>query len=326
MRAYRPGDEHGILDLFRRVFRADRSLAHWRWKFLDNPAGRQITLAVSSDGHIVGQFASLPNRAATRGGERVFTQLLDHMVDPALHRRGVYAAMWQHFRDGFAAPDPAAVVFGYNLDEIHQIQKRLYGMRLMHGVGALRFELSHPEPWRGDPLREIPSHLYRVERVDRFDAEVDELWQRSRARYGAAVVRDARYLGWRYADCPDVRYVLLAARSRLSGRLAGIAVLRLGWPHEPIAALVDWLVAEARRSVWIRLLDACHAEARRAGLPAVEAWLPESSPDHAVLLALGYRCKATPFLLSVLDDGRPERPLALLQQSWHYTMGDTDIF
>ena len=36
---YRAGDEVAILDLFRREFGRERSEAHWRWKFLENPYG-----------------------------------------------------------------------------------------------------------------------------------------------------------------------------------------------------------------------------------------------------------------------------------------------
>jgi hypothetical protein len=57
IRPYRPGDEHAILRTFNLVFRevcgpgyVDRTLAQWRWAWLDNPIGHRISLAVADDG------------------------------------------------------------------------------------------------------------------------------------------------------------------------------------------------------------------------------------------------------------------------------------
>ena len=254
------------------------------------------------------------------------SQLLDHMVEPALHRRGLYGALWRHFRDTCVRRDESASWFGFNLEEIRRLQEHLFGMTLLHPVGALRFDLSQREPWRGDRAMEVRASLLRTDRMAHFGPDADELWDRCAPRLDTALVRDARYLNWRYADCPDVAYESVAARNRLTGRLAGLAVLRLGWQHEPMAALVDWLVPDARRSVWIRLLGACHDLARGAGLAFCRAWLPPGSPDHAVLLDLGYRPESTPFLVSAVDDGIATRVLPRLGGRWHYTMGDTDIF
>src|ERR1700675_2777604 len=81
LRPYRPGDEEGILKLFRRVYEKECSLARWRWKFCENPAGQQIILAVANDGEIIAQHAGLPVRVAK--GEQIFlfVNSVDCMVD-----------------------------------------------------------------------------------------------------------------------------------------------------------------------------------------------------------------------------------------------------
>ena len=60
-RAYLEGDEHEILALFIEVFKTDRSLDHWYWKFRDNPYGsHRICLGVSGEREIVSQYAGYP--------------------------------------------------------------------------------------------------------------------------------------------------------------------------------------------------------------------------------------------------------------------------
>jgi hypothetical protein len=324
VREYRPGDEHGILALFRRVFRVERSLAHWRWKYEDNPAGRQVTVAVSDGGEIVGQFASLPNRGTAAGTPLLFSQLLDHMVERDIHRRGIYAAMTRDFLARFVAPEPGAVYFGFNLEEIFRIEQHLYGMELMHGVSAwTRTVDAGTASHRG---RRLESWLYEVAEVERFDGEIDALWRRCSERYPSAIVRDASYLNWRYADCPDVDYVLLLARHRLTRRPCGLAVLRRGWLAERFAALVDWLVPDAQPAVWRSLLAAAGACARDAELDAVKLWLAPSSPDHGLLPGLGFASEPSPFLTSAMNRAPAAPPIDRLGAEWHYTMGDTDIF
>ena len=62
IRPYEPGDEEQILRLFKKVFGRERSLAHWQWKYRDNPEGAQILVAVTDAGEVVGHYAGIPVR------------------------------------------------------------------------------------------------------------------------------------------------------------------------------------------------------------------------------------------------------------------------
>ena len=59
---------------------------------------------------------------------------------------------------------------------------------------------------RTRPLKE------EIEVVRRFDARVDRLWERIAIRFALAVRRDAKYLNWKYAEPPHVRYALALLR------------------------------------------------------------------------------------------------------------------
>ena len=60
--------------------------------------------------------------------------------------------------------------------------------------------------------------------VDRFAPEIDELWNRTQGDYPVIVPRDARFLNWRFVDCPEPRYRCFVAQRR--GRAVGYVVLR----------------------------------------------------------------------------------------------------
>lgn len=326
VRTYQPGDEQQILALFNRVFRQERAMAHWRWKFADNPAGHQITLAVTGDGRVVGQFAGLPAEAVSPTGSFVLSQGIDHMVDPELQKQGVFAAMTRHFVQTFLPPARDVVFFSYPLAHKHSIDQRISASaELAHPVRALRWDLARKEPWRGD-AGSWRTWRDRVRCVERFPLGVDRFWESTvRPGIGVAIARHRRYLNWRYADCPDVGYTLLVAESRLTGRTHGAAVLRFGWLDEPVAALCELLVPGGNRELLTLLLGAVHDLAREERLAAVLTWMPRDTTLHPALLDLGYAEEDTPFLLTRLADVNAARADAM-RARWTYSMGDSDIY
>jgi hypothetical protein len=88
IRPYRPGDETGLLAGHNRIF-PERSLAHWLWKFRDNPTGQVHTmLAEHADDGIVGAYVTLPVHAAIEGKRRIIGQCVDLWVLPEHRRHG----------------------------------------------------------------------------------------------------------------------------------------------------------------------------------------------------------------------------------------------
>ncbi len=104
---YRHGDALEILAVFRRVFGVDRSLAAWRWAFLENPEGTHIFVARLPSGRIVSQFAGIPRRMKLGGGTACFAEIVDSLTDPefrqGLKKPGLFASTCNAFVDHFLA-------------------------------------------------------------------------------------------------------------------------------------------------------------------------------------------------------------------------------
>ena len=238
IRPYQPGDEGAILDLFRRVFGVDRSLEHWRWKFQDNPFGLYVRVAETPSGELIGHYGTLP--VLMKWGDRslILTQIIDVMVDPqsrrGLKRPGLFAALSECSIASIGSPGRASGGYGFPTPEHLRIGRRASGYVSLHPVQTLVKDLNNGQGKGGQR-----AWLLAAEELLRFGAELDCLWQRCQQGSSVGIIRDARYMNWRYVERPDVTYRLLAARRRLSGSLEGTAVLRLGWGDQPIACLVD---------------------------------------------------------------------------------------
>ncbi|KAB2959730.1 MAG: GNAT family N-acetyltransferase [Candidatus Methylomirabilis oxygeniifera] len=325
IRPYQAGDELRILDLFRRVFGVERSCEHWRWKFRDNPAGSYVLrVAETQDGRLVGQYALLPVR--TRWGHETvtFIQVIDVMVDPhyrmGLKRPGLFSVLAEQSVMAFLRGGLALIGYGFPTPEALRIGARAVGYHPLHPIQRLVKDLtvaSRPRSFRPWSVR--------CERVARFGDNVEMLWRRCASSFDIAVIRDAEYLNWRYADCPDVAYTMVAAGQPWSGILSGAAVLRMGWADQPIACLADWLVPPDATSTAERLLAHCEALAREAGMERLSAWFPQHAWPYRFLCEHGYRVEPTIYHLVALATD-PMADLERVRDRWYYTMGDSDIF
>lgn len=326
IRPYRTGDEEQILKLFHKVFGVERSLAHWRWKFRDNPAGRcRIRLAETSSGELVGQYAVLPVRMAWGEETVVFIQVIDVMVDAGfrrgLKRPGLFSVLADRSIADFGGPGKASVGYGFPTPDHLRIGRRVAGYIPLHPVVTLVRDLAQR---RSDRLP-FRSRLFRTVETDRCGDEIDALWAQVRPELPVAAIRNAQYLNWRYADCPDVRYRMIVAGHPLTGSPSGMAILRMGVRGEPVAALVDWLVSGRAAGASLALLAHCEWAAREAGMAQMQAWFPPYSRSYRLFQEMGflpaesaYDLVALPLSSEVSLDGVKDR--------WYYTMGDSDIY
>ncbi len=324
IRPYWPGDETRILDLFQRVFGIGRSLEHWRWKFLRNPAGLYVRVAETPSGELVGHYGALP--VLLQWGDRslILTQIIDVMVDPrfrrGLKRPGLFAVLSECSIASIGSPGRASGGYGFPTPEHLRVGRQASGYVSLHPVETLVKDLES-----GLGPEERKSWLFAVEEVARFGPEIDILWQRSRQELSVAIIRDARYMNWRYADCPEVSYRLLVAQRRFTGDLAGVAVLRLGLRDRPIANLVDWLVSPGATAEAKALLARCETLAWEAGMKELQVWFPPYAWPRRLLLERSYRLESTMYHFVGLSTS-PEVSVEWARNRWYYTMGDSDIY
>jgi hypothetical protein len=293
IRAFRPGDETQIVDLFNRCFpHAPRSLEHFRWKYQRNPFGNErISLAFDSDGRLVGHYAGYPVRL-TDGS--MAHHIGDTMTDPAVRHvgrgpTGILGRIARHFYETFCE-GKVAFNFGFNVANIQKFSTRF-----------LRAEVVSPVAYRVWP------HPPRIARWQRWlrGAQIEMVCEPGddfdALAGGFRVRRDAQYLRWRYLDCPDVPYLFLAVRRWR--RLAGWAVLRI---RDGRLAWVDGLGDTA-------MLLRQAADGRE-----LECWNPHYVPGFEARPQpqdLGVMC--VPF---VMGDA-----VARMRSGFWYTMGDSDL-
>jgi hypothetical protein len=351
-RAYREGDERAILELFARAFpHAPRSREHFRWKYRDDPFGNERISLTFEGERLVGHYAgyvvpfwylgtseprnlgtSEPRYLGGRGTEvprhrgtevLLANQIGDTMTDVSVRTVGrgptsIVGRTALHFYENFC-DNRVAFNYGFNVGNIQKISTRF-----------LRSDVVEPVTYRARDLRAHPlkpmsrferwSNGFRFEIVRHTDAAFDDLFARASPHYVFLVRRDARYVQWRYLQCPDVPYHVVAIRKWR--RLVGWIVFRIRedrftWGD----ALFDPRFPDAAQAVLRHLVPMCP-------VTAIEGWFPPRPRwFDLVLRELQMDVRPEPQDLSlmcvpfVMQDA-----VARMRESLYFTWGDSDLF
>jgi len=127
------------------------------------------------------------------------------------------------------------------------------------------------------------AHASGCHSVNRFGPEMDDFLARVFERYTFAVIKNHRWLNWRYVDRPD-RYYRLFVFER-AGEVAGYAVVKhydSGGVRK--SHLVDMHAEDA--SALVHLIHA--AEDCASGRDYLDLWTNDRDPWRAALLEAGY--------------------------------------
>ncbi len=311
---YDAGRRGDYLRLFADVWRsAALSGDVFDWWFDGNPIGSLRSVAVRA-GEVVGAVGHSFFRA--RLGRR------EHLVEFSLHAvtassargQGVFTALERGLEEqGLERGSSCALVFANAASKPIYLGRlgwsridgrRVWARPLRGALGRLRGRHSDwdvPNVSRGRDVRG----------VRRFGDETDRLYERLAPRLGNHLVRDARYLNWRYLESPR-KYRALAVEN-------GYAVLGRTERRGASLALVLDVVAEpvAARA----LLQACIEEAS----PEADALLVLPTPclPRGLLARLGFM--PTPMRLHFLGKALGA-PLDARSGTWTISLGDTDFF
>jgi hypothetical protein len=321
-RPYRDGDEREILRLFAQSFpHAPRPLAHFDWKYRHNPVGNERISLTFDDERLVAHYAGYPVVFDDRGREVVALQIGDTMTDPSIRHigRGPTSVLGRTALDFYARFCEGQIAFNYGFN-VANIQK--FSLRFLRSdrvepvmyrvVGAARIK----------PISRAERMLrgYRIERVREATRELDDFFERVRSAYGFLVRRDARYLQWRYFDCPDVDYAMFAIRKW--GRLAGWIVVR---QRENRLTIGDALVHPDDRAAFHVLLRDVVPQYRA---DTVDGWFPPRPAwFDEVLWASGFATAPEPQDLSLMCvPFTMTDAVARMRADLYYTWGDSDLF
>jgi GNAT superfamily N-acetyltransferase len=259
------------------------------WWFRENPAGSLMSVA-RADGDIVGVASHSLFRAVLGGEEAVASFSVHATTAESARGQGIFEALERRHEEQ-AKERGVAVVLAFASKPTAPI---FLGPLGWTEIGRLRV-------W-ARPLPRVGSRARAVGRVERFRHAGD-----AGATWPNHIVRDARYLNWRYIDSPrryDVfafggSYAVLGHKEHRGTRLAYIADL-VGDPKGLLRACLGAVEPDVRAVV------AVPPRSQRAAYASL-GFFPTRTRLHFMGKALAGQLDTNP-------------------RTWRVTLGDTDFF
>jgi hypothetical protein len=150
-------------------------------------------------------------------------------------------------------------------------------------------------------------------------ADVEHVFDSTRERLGIAVVRDHRYLTWRFGANPEQGAEAVIIRAR------GVPTAYLTFVMSGNAALVkDWLAVDG--TALEQVFAAFVREARRRCASSAALIALETHPDLPAIQRLGFRLRPdTSTAVTYAASGNPVKAEVGNPSRWYMTVGDRDV-
>lgn len=166
-----------------------------------------------------------------------------------------------------------------------------------------------------------PGRDVEITEIDRFPDSYDMFWQKTAEHFSATFERSARFLNWRFCDCPDLIYRRFLLTS--GGAIRGYLITRLGTLNElPIGVIADVFTRPDDHSA----LDALIAYAYDVLGPQAEYLeAAASTPSfEASLRRAGFIATRTMRPTVVCTDPATKAHMSRHLDDWHFTKADHD--
>ena len=270
---YRAGDEADILALNRMEHGPtdiQATLEDFEWRYAQNPAGQAIISVVRDcdSGSVVGFIWIVPLRICVFGEEWLAAFGTNLLIHPGYRDTFAFAKLMRTFRQAFIDQD---IPFHYSFIsentysrlrqqdprvvlEVPLLARPLDMMKLARAHFNSRWQrliveiggqLATPLLFRARQV-DPDKHNFALHVLDGFDERFDDFWARVKDNYPVMVIRDHRYLAWRFAEISGRQHRILVVQ--VGGEMIGYTVLRCANIREiPTGLVMDLLVETGPR-------------------------------------------------------------------------------
>lgn len=360
IRVYKKGDELGYLTLMNLVFpRYKCNIQRWRWEFADNPFG-SIQVFADFEGEIIGHMGLF--FVPIKIGDNVFlgSQAVDLAVHPSFRGRGIFLKIGKKLMQEAAEK---GIVISYGVPNEPAYRGHLkYGWFFVSQIpvlikpisrkSLLAFILASLLGFIRKPTFKSLSHLlnsirnalvisletsgktaksgnnYKVKVLTSFDEKTDLLWKKASKKYSLCVVRNAKYLNWRYIKKPQSKYFVLTITK--DQEIEGYVILSVStrrFLNLKIGYIVD-LLAISKKSIH-RLLQLAFEFFVKEKADSIVCWAMERHLLYDCLIERGflndYFNSAKLICRINTNDRNFEKYYRKFEKEWYFTIGDSDI-
>jgi len=249
IRKFESGDEKQIIRLFEEVYGKHmgktESIKHWNWEYKLNPNKRiEIFLAFHND-KIIGQYAVIPVKMKIGNKDYITSLSLDTMTHKDYIGKSIFPTLakklyidigkngipitygfpntlsyhtFMNKLDWFEISDVPIYIRPLNFASLVDHYLKIKFLSKILGIFIdffFNFTLKK---------KKIEKNL-KIKKINEFGKEFDDLWKLTKKEMPICIVRDSKYLNWRYFEKPEEKYDVFAIRK--DAKLKGYIILKI---------------------------------------------------------------------------------------------------
>ncbi len=357
IRVHRAGDELAIAELLRDNYPNTPDVAKiremWTWQFRNEISRDSCVVVAEMNARIVGHYAVMWLDMTYRGRRIAGAISTATVTDKSVRGRGIFVALARKAYENLAA-DGCKLVFGFpNSQSIHGFVTKLNWLE--PGQFPVHIKLLKSQPfierklgrsWISSVLAPVTdaalglwstistpaarNGVLEFEEVDAVGEEAAALWSSTFGASRIALLRDKRYLDWRYLRKPGFQYKFVMAKS--AGKCIAYAIycvdkklgLRMMYVMELVVGNSD---AAATRDLCQHL----NGLARQHAVDAISMLVLPGDPNQGIYRRFGFiriPRKLFPqdiYFGAMVNSADIDQEYLRQDSNWYISWGDLDV-
>lgn len=314
IRPYQPGDEDKINETFNRVFNTSRSINGWKWKF-KKPNDSRILLAYNQNKKLITHYAVTTDRFQFDSRSFTIGQSLDtfSVRHPDAIRLKLFENVVRHFFGLFGSKKDVAIMYGFPGTRI----LKLGTMKLDYGTAT-------PIQYWEKEITDTATHVIKNKPNQLFVPNITKLnglWNRSKNRYPASIIRDGNWFFKRYLSKPSNNYQYIAHSKWWNYQCFAVYITQ-----NDTLQIIDIVWNGKKKEDVISLEKSILNRARYRGIKKMSMWLSGDSNLEQIFKDTGWQIRKEPhdlhFVVKTFDTAIPRDEV---RSNFYMTKGCTDI-
>lgn len=318
---------------------------YWRWRFLNNPAGKGNLVVAVRNNRVIGKYGLCYVHFV--GQEKIIRAGLMESLQVYLSERTWYCyrgLVEQSIRE--EQDDDLAFHFGLSPSHLLELYQRLGVISLGPVplcIGFLdvtktleKYPVPYPLSLAGWFIQPIVGVKLKQERtcnldfrtIEIFDNSFDQLYETLTNKRTVSIFKNAEYLNWRYVKFPGPCYERLAAYQK--EKLEGVVIFQntTSWK---VSFLLEVMARNDNPTIIRFLLSHTFQLLKMKGISHIKALFPVKSTVAAVLKEMGFKsCSRRWWSRDVLSrynfvfapNPHREVRVKLDLNNWDFSLGD----
>jgi hypothetical protein len=278
-------------------------------------------LCLNELGDAISMYGGTPLNANWKNRDFMMTQLTDVMSHPeyrhiTIEGKRLFILTAEHFFDIFSGPPSNLFYYGFPGERSSRV-----------GI----HHLSYSKIAEGGIYLSTSTHKFKnsflfgfgsVSKQTEAKEDFNKFWKEAKSYYPFSIVRDSKFLKWRFFDKPDQNYQVYIYKN-IVGNILAYAIISI---RNKKATLVD-VLALPNKKVIQNLFYAIGKDIQKSGVLLMQSWLPRKHFVVDYLIQIGFEENVEP--LGIIPTGRSfdeSLDINFAKNNIYYTMGDGDLF